>query len=79
MNKKIVFFLYDLSLGGTERVVVRLSNYLVNKDYEVEIFPYSNLQIGYGNNEDDCFNLPDSSPDYGKNIAAYYFWLFPFH
>ena len=61
MNKKIVFFLYDLSLGGTERVVVRLSNYLVNKDYEVEI-----LTVGTKNffkKEIDsrikttCFNL----------------------
>jgi choline monooxygenase len=23
------------------------------------------------------FNLPINSPDYGKNVAAYYFWVFP--
>ena len=54
-----------------------LNSVLNYKEYDVEIFRYSNLQIGYGKNEDDCFEIPDSSPDYGKNIAAYYFWLFP--
>jgi len=47
------------------------------KNYDVETFPYSNLQIGYGNENSDCFDLPSSSPDYGKHIAAYYFWLYP--
>ena len=46
-------------------------------NYEVETFQYSSLQIGYANNEEDCFDLPIQSPDYGKKIAAYYFWLFP--
>ncbi|MAW20969.1 MAG: choline monooxygenase [Flavobacteriales bacterium] len=54
-----------------------LNSVLNYKDYEVEVFPYSSLQIGYGKNEDDCFDLPESSADFGKNIAAYYFWLFP--
>ena len=27
--------------------------------------------------DEDCFDLPESSPDYGKKIAAYYFWVFP--
>jgi choline monooxygenase len=26
---------------------------------------------------DDCFDLPANSPDHGKNVAAYYFWIFP--
>lgn len=54
-----------------------LNEVLDYKNYDVETFSYSNLQIGYGNTEDVCFNLPISSPDYGKNIAAYYFWMFP--
>ena len=29
------------------------------------------------NEGDECFDLPDSSPDYGENIAAYYYWIFP--
>lgn len=47
------------------------------KNYDVETFRYSNLQIGYGKEGEDCFDLPSNSLEYGKNIAAYYFWLFP--
>jgi len=47
-------------------------------DYETEIFfPFSSLQIGISKTGEDCFGLPSSSPDYGKNVAAYYFWIFP--
>jgi choline monooxygenase len=24
-----------------------------------------------------CFDLPATSPDYGKHVAAYYFWVYP--
>ena len=46
-------------------------------NYDVELFKYSNLQIGIGKTGEDCFDLPSTSKDYGKNVAAYYFWLFP--
>ena len=46
-------------------------------DYNTELFKYSNLQIGVGKNDVDCFTLPQESVDFGKKIAAYYFWLFP--
>ena len=47
-------------------------------EYSTELFfPYSNLQIGIAKNKKDSFILPSSSPDFGKNIAAYYFWVFP--
>jgi choline monooxygenase len=46
-------------------------------EYKTEIFKYSNLQSGVGKKGDVCFNLPATSPDYGKQIAAYYFWVFP--
>ena len=46
-------------------------------EYNTEVFKYSNLQIGVGKDDDDCFDLPKSSVDYGKKVAAYYFWLFP--
>ena len=46
-------------------------------NYTTELFPYSNLQVGVAKDGEDCFDLPPSSPDYGKNIAAYYFWVFP--
>ncbi len=54
-----------------------LNSSLDNSSYEVEVFKYSNLQIGIANDNDICFNLPKNSKDYGKKIAAYYFWLFP--
>jgi len=43
----------------------------------VELFKYSNLQLGIASENDICFNLPASSVDYGKKVAAYYFWLYP--
>jgi len=47
-------------------------------DYETELFfPYSSLQIGISRTGDNCFDLPATSSDHGKNVAAYYFWIFP--
>lgn len=46
-------------------------------NYTTELFEYSNLQLGIAKDSEDCFELPESSPDYGKNVAAYYFWIFP--
>ena len=46
-------------------------------EYTTEIFRYSNLQLGIGKKGDVYFDLPFSSPDYGKEVAAYYFWVFP--
>ena len=46
-------------------------------DYSTELFEYSNLQLGIAKDEDDIFDLPENSPDYGKKVAAYYFWVFP--
>jgi len=45
--------------------------------YTTELFRYGNLQIGIAKGGESCFDLPDDSPDYGQEIAAYYFWLFP--
>ena len=47
------------------------------KNYDIEINKYSNLQIGIASDNDICFDLPSSSKDFGKKIAAYYFWIFP--
>jgi choline monooxygenase len=46
-------------------------------NYSTELFKYSNLQIGIAKDSEDCFDLPVSSPDYGKKVAAYYFFVFP--
>ncbi|HLK30888.1 MAG TPA: aromatic ring-hydroxylating dioxygenase subunit alpha [Puia sp.] len=46
-------------------------------NYTTEVFKYSNLQLGIAKDDEDCFDLPASSPDYGKKVAAYYFFVFP--
>lgn len=45
--------------------------------YTTELFQYSNLQMGIAKEGEASFDLPFHSPDNGKNIAAYYFWVFP--
>ena len=46
-------------------------------NYTTELFRYSSLQLGIAKDDEDCFDLPRSSPDYGKKVAAYYFFVFP--
>lgn len=45
--------------------------------YTTELFEFANLQTGIASGGEVCFDLPTSSPDYGKQVAAYYFWVFP--
>lgn len=45
--------------------------------YATEVFDWGVLQVGIAKEDQIHFDLPESSPDYGKKIAAYYFWLFP--
>lgn len=45
--------------------------------YETHVYKWCNLQIGISNGGEHIFDLPPSSPDYGKQVAAYYFWIFP--
>jgi choline monooxygenase len=45
--------------------------------YETILYDYCNLQIGYSKDETESFNLPEGHPDAGKNVAAYYYWVFP--
>ena len=46
-------------------------------NYTTELFPLSNLQLGIAKEDEDCFDLPADSPDFGKKVAAYYFFVFP--
>ncbi len=46
-------------------------------NYTTELFASSNLQLGIAKKDDEIFELPVSSPDYGKKVAAYYFFVFP--
>lgn len=54
-----------------------LNQLLDYSSYESEIYKYSNLQLGFARAGEECFSIPQTSPDYGKNIAAYYYWVFP--
>lgn len=45
--------------------------------YKTEIYEYCNLQIGFTKDSQNVFNLPEDHADYGKNVAAYYYWVFP--
>lgn len=47
------------------------------QSYTTELFPWSSLQLGLAKGGEESFDLPESSPDYGKKVAAYYFWVFP--
>lgn len=45
--------------------------------YTTELYQYSNLQLALANSGEECFDLPKESQDYGKRVAAYYYWIFP--
>lgn len=45
--------------------------------YENEIYDYCNLQLGISDKGEDTFDLPKDSPDHGKDVSAYYYWVFP--
>ena len=46
-------------------------------NYETLLFDHLNLQIGYAEGTEAVFDLPEGHVDYGKSVAAYYFWVFP--
>ena len=54
-----------------------LNQQIEYEKYETQLFAYSNLQIAYSNGASDVFDLPEGHIDYGKNVSAYYFWIFP--
>ena len=45
--------------------------------YKTETYDYCNLQIGYTDDATEVFDLPKNHIDYGKNVSAYYYWVFP--
>ena len=45
-NKKIAFFLQNLSGGGAEKSVVNLSNYLVNDGVDIDIVLVNKYEVG---------------------------------
>jgi len=45
--------------------------------YASELYRYSNLQLAEAREGEMAFEIPESSPDHGRRIAAYYWWVFP--
>ena len=54
-----------------------LNDALEKDGYSTECFEHGVLQIGMAKDGDVCFDIPESSVDAGKKIAAYYWWFFP--
>ena len=46
-------------------------------NYKTEVYDHCNVQIGYADGAEEVFDLPEGHIDYGKNVAAYYYWMFP--
>ncbi len=46
-------------------------------EYATELFGSCNLQLGIAKGAEHCFDIPAGAPDHGRNVAAYYWWLFP--
>jgi len=45
--------------------------------YATEVYRYATLQLALAKEGELAFDLPAASPDYGRRVAAYYFWVFP--
>ncbi|CAG1018331.1 choline monooxygenase [Burkholderiaceae bacterium] len=45
--------------------------------YSSELHRYANLQLALAKDDEAAFDLPADSPDHGKRVAAYYYWVFP--
>ena len=54
-----------------------LNQALYMEDYSYALFPYGSLQLGISKEGEPCFDIPPNTPDFGKRIYAYYFFLFP--
>jgi choline monooxygenase len=53
-----------------------LGNVIDYNAYTTELFRYSSLQLGITKG-DEIFHPPAGSPDHGKSVSAYYWWIFP--
>lgn len=46
-------------------------------NYQTELFEGGVLQIGIASDGEATFDIPEGSPDFGLDVAAYYYWIFP--
>ncbi|GAB4404134.1 MAG: SRPBCC family protein [Bacteroidia bacterium] len=55
-----------------------LNDLLSYKEYSYELFGWGNLQLGIARDADTpVFDIPPGYKDSGRQVAAFYFWLFP--
>ena len=54
-----------------------LHDVLDHDGYRTELFDGGVLQVGMAREGESCFDLPESSPDHGERVAAYYYWFHP--
>ena len=54
-----------------------LNSALDKHQYAYELFEQGSLQVGIANQGELCFDIPDGAQDSGRNVYAYYYWLFP--
>jgi choline monooxygenase len=47
------------------------------KSYSTELFARSSVQIALAKDGELAFELPEGTRDFGKRVAAYYWWLWP--
>mgnify|MGYP001174192387 FL=1 len=45
--------------------------------YSTELYEHGNLQLGIAKPGEVCFRMNETSPYYGSEIAAFYWWIFP--
>ncbi|MFN0275588.1 MAG: aromatic ring-hydroxylating oxygenase subunit alpha [Chitinophagales bacterium] len=46
-------------------------------NYETHLYKYCNLQLGIAKEGEMIFDIPAGAEDAGKNVAGYYWWVFP--
>lgn len=54
-----------------------LNDALAFDEYEYATYDYCNLQLGVAKEGEPCFDIPKDHPDHGRNIYAYYYWVWP--
>lgn len=54
-----------------------LNDAVEQNSYETRLSKWGNVQVAYAKDGTQAFDLPEGHPDFGKSVAAYYFWLFP--
>jgi choline monooxygenase len=54
-----------------------LSRVMDSASYAHELFRYSSLQLALAQDGELAFDVPETAPDRGQRVAAYYWWVFP--